>query len=308
MLQFIYNNTLRSIMSTQTGTPQQGVFYGILSYVLWGFAPVYFKFLEHVPATEILSHRIVWSVVFIAVIMLILKSWSKLFAVLRQPKKLGLLFISACLIGANWYTYINAINSNHLLSASLGYYITPLVIILMAVIFLRERLSLWKIMAVCLAIIGVLIQIFMAGIFPWVALILATTFSIYSIIRKAINVDSITSLLVETAILLPFAIYFLFGISSQTGALHENGLYFNLLLIAAGIVTTLPLLFYAEAASRLTLSTLGFMQYLAPSIMWLLAVFLYHEPLSTSMLISFGFIWLGLVSYSLDSVFNRKTA
>ncbi|MFI4954995.1 MAG: EamA family transporter RarD [Gammaproteobacteria bacterium] len=293
-------------MTTSSRTERQGLIYGLLSYVIWGTAPIYFKFLEQIPTTEVLSHRVIWSVALIALAILISQRWSVLFAILRQPKEMAWLITSSFFIGGNWYIYIEAINANHVLEASLGYYISPLTLILFAVIFLHERLSLLKTVAVGLATIGVLVQIFFAGIFPWVALLLAVTFSCFSLIRKVIKVDSLTALLIETMILSPFAIYFLFGIESHTGSLQANDWELNLLLISSGLITTLPLLFYAEAANRMSLSTLGFMQYIAPTIMWLLAVFLFHEPLDPATIISFGFIWVGLICYSLENVFRSK--
>lgn len=298
----------QSIMMRFFSTERQGVLYGLLSYIVWGLAPIYFKFIEHVPATEILSHRVIWTIGIILFVMLIAKRWHTLVKILQQPKKLAWLFASSFLIGINWFVYIQAVNTNQVLVASLGYYICPLAIIILAVIFLRERLTLWQTLAIGLAALGVLTQIFYAGVFPWMALLIAGTFAMFSLIRKISKIDSLTALLVETVLLCPFAFYFLFSIDSQTGVLHENSWDLNVLLMLSGIVTMLPLFFYTEAASRISLTTLGFMQYISPSIMWLLAVFFFHEPLSLITLGSFGFIWAGLLCYSLESMLKTKVA
>jgi chloramphenicol-sensitive protein RarD len=294
-------------MPAVTGTDRRGPLYGFLSYTIWGLAPIYFKFIEHIPATEILSHRIIWTIAIIFFITLIGKRWAHVWAILRQPKKMAWLLASSFFIAGNWYIYIQSVNSHQVLATSLGYYICPLTIIIFAVIFLRERLSVWQIVAVSLAAMGVLVQIIASGTFPWTALLIATSFAFFSLIRKIIKVDSLTALLVETLLLCPFAWYFLFSIDSQTGTLHANPWDLNLLLMVSGLMTLLPLFFYAEAANRMSLTTLGFMQYIAPTIMWLLAVFAFQEPLNATTLLSFGFIWAGLICYSIESAIKIKS-
>jgi chloramphenicol-sensitive protein RarD len=293
-------------MNPKLASPYSGLLYGIFAYIVWGLAPIYFKQLTHIPPEEVLSHRAIWSVVLLTLIVLLTKRWPILRAIIRQPKKFFLLIISALLIGVNWLIFINAVAHDQLLAASLGYYINPLVVILLAVLFLKERLSWRQGVAIGLAAIGVLIQIYLSGEFPWIALSLAFSFGIYALIRKYISVDAMSGLLIETVVISFFAAYFLFGIESQTGNLVENSWSLNLTLMSAGIITTLPLLFYAEATVRINLSTLGFLQYIAPTIMWLLAIFMFNEPFSSTTLLSFGFIWLGLICFSIDGFLKKS--
>lgn len=285
---------------------QKGIVFALLSYFSWGVGPIYFKMLSSVPAKEILCHRIVWSFILLASIVLIANRWHVLKAIFKTPKKLAMLVASGLLIATNWFTFIWAVTNNHLLEASLGYYINPLLTIFLGAILFKDNLSPLKSIALALVFIGVAIQVIVAGTIPWISLILAVTFSLYGLIRKVANVDSLVGLMIETFILVPVAAFYLFFTESQTGSLMENELYFNLLLMCAGVVTTFPLVFFSAAAVRLNLSSLGFLQYIAPTIMWLLAVFAFHEPVDHSIVITFAFIWMGLLCFSFDGVFRRS--
>ena len=274
---------------------------------MWGVAPIYFKALHGIEAFEILSHRIVWSFVFIAGLILLSKQAPILKQIMASKRKMGILLITSLLVSTNWLVYIWAVNANHMLDASLGYYINPLFNVLLGMIFLGESLRKLQWFAVLLAAIGVIIQIIVFGSIPVVAIVLALSFGVYGLLRKKVKVGSQIGLFIETLMLMPIAAIYLFFIAdSPTSELTSNPISLNLLLIFAGIVTTLPLLCFASAAVRLRLSTLGFFQYIGPSIMLILAVLVYGENFSTDKAITFGFIWAALIIFSFDGLKNRK--
>ncbi len=294
-------------MTMQKDQAVQGALFALGAYFLWGIAPIYFKQLMHVPANEILSHRVIWSFLLLLALLSFLGYWPRVRAMLREPRHLLMLLVSSLTIGLNWLVFIWAVNNDHMLDASLGYYINPLFNIVLAMLFLGERFRPVQWLAVGLAASGVLIQLLVFGSLPWVALVLATTFGCYGLIRKKVPVDPFTGLMLETLVLLPIAAIYLWGFAdSATSQMSTNSLNTNLWLIAAGIVTTAPLLLFAGAAKRLKLSTLGFFQYLGPSLMFLLAVLLYDEPFTQDKVITFALIWVALVIYTLDSVRQRK--
>lgn len=287
-------------MSPSTRT---GVFNALAAYFMWGVAPIYFKLIDSISADEIMIHRVLWSTIFLAVIVILMRKWSALKQIIMTPKTLLGLTITASFLGVNWFLFIWAVNNDHLLDASLGYYINPLFSVALGVIFLGERLRKWQLIAVLLAIVGVLIQLVALGTLPIISLALAGTFGIYGLLRKKIHVDSFVGLLVESLLMLPIAlIYWFFFVTSETSNLANNDTSLNLLLMAAGLVTTAPLLCFTAAAKRLTLSALGFFQYIGPSMMFVLATFYYLEPFNAIKLITFGFIWAALVVFSVDSI------
>lgn len=296
----------------QQDQSKSGVINAICAYTIWGLAPIYFKLLQQVPATEILMHRVVWSFVLLVAIILAMGNWPKVKAVFQQPRTMIWLGITAVILATNWLIFIWAVNNNYILEASLGYYINPLFNVALGMIFLGERLSKWQGIAVLLAFVGVMIQLVSLGTVPYIALALAASFGIYGLLRKKLMVDSVSGLFIESAWLMPAAlIYWMLFLDTPTSDLMENDTNLNLLLIAAGLVTTAPLLFFTGAAKRLTLATLGFFQYIGPSIMFIIAISVYHEPLVFEKLITFAFIWSALVIYSLDSYrkhrANKKT-
>ncbi|CAM4161618.1 MULTISPECIES: EamA family transporter RarD [Shewanella] len=284
---------------------RKGVALAICAYCLWGFAPLYFKLLNHVSATEILLHRVIWSFVFMLILMQFIGGFAKLRALFRQPKQLGVLVITSILIAGNWLLFIWAINNEHMLDASLGYFINPLVNVLLGMVFLQERLRRLQWVAVSLACAGVLIQLISFGSIPVVSLGLAASFGVYGLLRKKVNVDAKTGLLVETAILVPVALLYLMTNLDGTSIL-ENSWQMNLLLMAAGIVTSVPLLCFAGAATRIPLSILGFFQYIGPSIMFILAVSLFNEPFDLEKGVTFAFIWSALVIFTLDLALKSR--
>ncbi|MCL1042703.1 EamA family transporter RarD [Shewanella marisflavi] len=284
---------------------RKGVVLAICAYCFWGFAPLYFKLLDHVSATEILLHRVLWSFVFMLVLMQFIGGFAKLRALFRQPKQLGVLAITSILIAGNWLLFIWAINNDHMLDASLGYFINPLINVLLGMIFLQERLRKLQWAAVSLAFTGVLIQLISFGSIPVVSLALAASFGLYGLLRKKVNVDAKTGLLVETAILVPVALIYLVA-NLESISVMENSLQMNLLLLAAGVVTSVPLLCFAGAATRIPLSMLGFFQYIGPSIMFIMAVSVFNEPFDLEKGITFAFIWSALVIFTLDLALKSR--
>lgn len=284
----------------------RGALLALCAYLLWGLAPVYFKQLLAVPAPEILAHRVVWSCLLLLGLITAMGYWTRVRALLRRPQLLLLLLVSSLVIGTNWLVFIWAVNNNHILDASLGYYINPLLNIVLGMVFLKERYRPLQWLAVGLAALGVLVQLLVFGRLPWVALVLALSFGTYGLIRKQVPVDPFTGLLLETSVLLVPALWWLWGLDSVTGNLTANPAGLNLLLLAAGLVTTVPLLLFAGAASRLRLSTLGFFQYLAPSLALLLGVLVYGEAFTTDKAITFALIWTALAIYSADGLRQRR--
>ncbi|PKG56778.1 EamA family transporter RarD [Shewanella sp. Choline-02u-19] len=286
---------------------RKGITFAICAYTLWGFAPLYFKLLTDVSATEILLHRVLWSFVFVALLMSLFGGFSRVRQLLKKPKQLAVLCITSLLIAANWLLFIWAVNNDHMLDASLGYFINPLVNVFLAMLFLGERLRKLQWAAVSLAAIGVSVQLISFGSIPLVSLALAGSFACYGLLRKKVNVDAKTGLLVETAILMPIAlIYLLSNMGDSMTHLLNNDMHLNLLLLAAGVVTTVPLLCFSAAAVRIPFTMLGFFQYIGPSIMFILAVNLFNEPFDIEKGITFAFIWAALALFTVDMFYKRK--
>ncbi|MBC8944395.1 EamA family transporter RarD [Xenorhabdus indica] len=285
----------------------KGILYALGAYLIWGLAPIYFKSIQYVPPDEIVSHRVIWSVFFMVLMLTVTRHWRQAWVVVRQPNILLLLGFTAFTITSNWLTYIWAVNNNHLIEASLGYFINPLVSVLLGMLFLGERFRRMQWVAVALAFTGVLIQVVQFGSVPVIGLYLATTFAVYSLIRKKLGVDAQTGMLIETVWVFPVALsYLLFFTDSPTSNMLDNTYSLNLMLIAAGIITTVPLLLFTAAAAHLRLSTLGFFQYLGPTIMFLLATLVYGEKIGPDRLITFGFIWAALILFTLDALYTQR--
>ncbi len=279
-----------------------GLLYALGAYLVWGLSPVYFKALSGVPPLEILSHRVAWSVALLAPAVALSGAWGELRGALGSWRALLTLGATTVLISVNWLLYIWAIDSGHLLEASLGYFVNPLVSVVLGVVFLREALSRAQTLAVGLAGAGVLWLLLGYGRFPWISLTLATTFGLYGLLRKSAGVGALTGLLAETALLAPAALLYLGAKGASGSGAFGSGWRVSLLLAAAGAITAVPLVWFALAVRRLRLSTMGFLQYLAPSLQLALAVWLYREPFTRSHLVTFGFIWTSLGLYSWDAV------
>ncbi|MEJ6475811.1 EamA family transporter RarD [Pseudoalteromonas piscicida] len=286
---------------------KKGHLFAVLAFLMWGLAPIYFKQLVHVDAIEILIHRVVWSVFFIALIVLAKQQWPKIKAIVGNPKLLAMLTVTALLLGFNWGLFIWSVNNGYMLDASLGYYINPLLNVLLGMLFLSERLRAAQKFAVLLAIIGVVLQLISFGSFPVIAFSLAGSFAIYGLLRKTLAVESLPGLLIEALILTPIALTYWWWVEpSTTSNLFNNDWYTNALLISAGVITTLPLLCFTAAAKRIPYTTLGFFQYIGPSLMFLLAVVFYGEAFDAERAVTFAFIWGALVMFSLDSYRDRR--
>jgi chloramphenicol-sensitive protein RarD len=276
---------------------RRGVFYAIIAYLMWGLFPIYWKELGGVPALEILSHRMAWSLVF--VILLLFWKKSRLVRTLRQnPNQAAIFIITACLLSLNWGLYIFAVQTNRVVDASLGYFINPLVNVVLGVIFLHERLKPAHWAAVGVAALGVLYLALQSSGLPWIALVLAFSFSFYGFLRKTAPLNSLEGLAVETALLLPLALSYIFYLEWHGfGAFGHGPAKTNLLLVLAGPITALPLLFFAAGARRIPYSQLSFIQYLSPTLQFLLGTCLYHEPLSSGKLTGFIMVWLATALY-----------
>ena len=288
-----------------------GVAYALAAYLLWGLTPIYWKELRAFSGLEILAQRVVWSLLFLAILIAIFRQWSAVRRVIGSWRRLAPLIVTAVLVSFNWGVYIWAVNAGNVLEASLGYFMTPLISVLLGVIFLRERLRRWQGLAVLLAGAGVVILTVSIGVFPWVGLSLAVSFGFYGLIRKIVPTEPLVGLITETTLLLPVALVYIAYISATDTAVAKSadlGLW--LLLIGGGVVTSLPLLWFTQAAKRLQYSTLGLVQYVAPSIQFMLAVFLYGERFTNAHLVTFACIWVGLVIYTMDltRIYRRSQA
>lgn len=282
-----------------------GTWYGIAAYTLWGVLPIYWKLVDHVPSSEVLAHRIFWSLIFMAIILLLANRWQSFIVELKTifiNKKLLLgVALASILISINWFTYIFAVTQEQIVEASLGYYINPLVSVLLGIIVLKERLSMWQIISFSLAAIGVVIMTIYVGSLPWLALILAVSFGFYGLVKKMANLGAITGLTIETLLVAPIALIYISIIQvSGNGSFMTVDLSTTSLLIMAGVATALPLLFFASSARRVPLSMIGFLQYIAPTISLIIGVFLYKEPFSGAHLLAFTFIWIALTIFTLS--------
>lgn len=291
----------------QAANPRRGYILGLSAYIIWGIFPLYFKAIASVPAVEIIIHRVVWSALFGAALLLVWKHpgwWREL---RDNPRRLAILALSGALIAANWLTYVWAVNNGRMLEASLGYYINPLVNVLLGMLILGERLRRMQWLAVGLAAVGVAQQVWQVGSLPWVSLVLALTFGFYGLIRKQAPVQALPGLVVETWMLMPIALAWLWlnpaAASSQAAFWSTSEAWW---VVAAGPVTLVPLVCFNAAARHLPYTTLGFLQYIAPTLVLLLAVLLFDEHLSSSTLVAFLFIWAGLAVYSVDAAMTMR--
>lgn len=285
---------------------KEGLFLAFFSFTFWGLTPIFFKLLQNVDAGEILFHRIFWSVIFLWIILSLKKDFSNLKLNLTNSKVKKQLLASGAIISANWLTYIWAITHNQILEVSLGYFINPLMSIMLGIFILKEKASFVEKVAIGIVALAVIYQIYMLGNLPMVSVILATSFPIYGLLRKQTNINSLQGLYVETKLMLPFGLlYFLYLV--YAGENHFDGSFemVNFLLFLAGLVTVIPLLTFSVAAKRLKYSTIGYFQYIGPSINLILAIFLYNEKLSYEKFITFSLIWFALFLVTYDN-YNRR--
>ncbi len=281
---------------------KQGIFFGLAAYVLWGILPVYWKALELVSPFEILSSRFMWSCVFVFLLIIFQKKWPLFAKEVKQVfsnVKTGAAMVAAGItISFNWGTFIWAVNNGHIVETSMGYYINPLVSILFAVVFLRERLDKMQLAAITCAFIGVASMVYSFGKIPWVSLTLAFTFALYGLLKKILPVSALTSIMLETLLITPLALVYEYSLWQQGVSFYASGnLQVIMMLTGAGVVTAIPLLLFTAGARLLQLKIIGFLQYISPTLTLLIGVFVYNEAFTASHLLAFGWIWAALLLF-----------
>lgn len=287
-------------------TTSKGVVTALAAFLIWGFFPLYFKLLKDYDAVEIIGHRIIWTFVAILAIMTVTRRWQWLTTIRQNPKLILYTAVSGAIISVNWLVYVWAVNHDRILEASLGYYIGPLVGVLLSLVVLKERLRPMQWLAVVLAAVGVIIQLVLLGKLPWVSLVLASSFSVYGLMHRRTPLDALSAMFIETILLVPvFMVWF----AKHEVASSQLTFWFSTdiwLLMLAGPITLIPLLMFNKATKMVTYSLLSFMNYITPSLIFLLAIFLYHEPFNITKLVTFAFIWASLVFFSYDLIRHRK--
>ncbi|HLF23994.1 MAG TPA: EamA family transporter RarD [Burkholderiales bacterium] len=285
----------------------RGTLYAIGAYLIWGSFPVYFKQLHQVAALEVIGHRIVWSFVALAAVVVLSREAGALLRNIRSARAVGTYAVAAALIAINWLVFVWAVNNGHVVECSLGYFIAPLTSVLFGVALLRERMRAWQWVAISLAAAGVLYLTLSQGALPWIALTLAISFGLYGLVKKVAPLGAVHGLTLETGLLLlPALIYLLYLERAGQGAFLHAGAATEGLLFGAGIVTTLPLLLFASATKRIPLSLIGLLQYITPTIHFLMGVLFYAEPFARVRAIGFGLVWLALVIFSAESWRARR--
>lgn len=285
----------------------KGTLYAIGAYGLWGLFPLYWKLLQHVPALQLIGHRIVWSFVSLFVILIFLRQVKPFKKAALSFSMIRIYALAAILVGINWLVYVWAVNSGHVVETSLGYFINPLISVLIGVIFFRERLRLWQWIPVGIAGIGVLYLTFAFGKLPWIALTLAFSFAFYGMVKKIAPLGSLHGLTLETIILLvPAVLYLVHAESTGNGAFLHSGIGADLLMLGTGLITTIPLLLFASAAKRIPLSIIGVLQYIAPTIQFFIGILVYHEVFTKRQFVGYGFVWVALIIFGADSYLAYK--
>ncbi|HZV63656.1 MAG TPA: EamA family transporter RarD [Telluria sp.] len=285
-----------------------GILYAVLAFLCWGLFPIYFHALHAVPPTQILAHRVLWSLLFLAIVLTVRRQWKWLPAILGQPRVIASFVASALLLSINWLVYIWAVNNDHVIEASLGYFINPLVNIMFGYVLLKERLRIGQWLAIALAAGGVVWLTWQSGSVPWIALILAATFGGYGLMRKTAALGALEGLSFETMVLFPIALAYVgwLGMRGENVFMSTESDALRWLLIAAGPITAIPLLLFASGARRIPLSVLGLLQYVSPTMQFLLGVWLFHEAFSGEQLVGFVLIWGALALYAAEGLWRRK--
>ena len=285
-----------------------GIVYALLAYLVWGLFPLYFHQLASVPALEVVMHRTVWSLLFLVLVLLALKRWAWIRKLSGQPRVLGAFALSALLLSSNWLLYVWAVQNGHVQDASLGYFILPLVNVGLACVVLHERLRHGQWLAIAVATSGVIWLGVQGGQFPWIALLLALTFGVYGLLRKVAVLGSLEGLTLETMMLAPIALTYMgYGLLRGDSVLLRGGLAMNGWLMLAGPLTAIPLLLFAEAARRIPMATIGLLQYASPTMLLILSVVVFHEPLQPQRMIGFVLIWGALVLYTLEGIYVSRS-
>ena len=286
----------------------KGIWYGVGAYVLWGFFPIYWKWLERVPALQLLDHRILWSFLFLFGILLWLRQGREFRAAVSSPRVLLIYAAAAILLAINWLAYVWAVNAGFIVETSLGYFINPLLSMVLGVVILGERLRPWQWVPVALAAAGMVYLTVIYGSLPWIGLILAFSFGLYALIQKMAPLGSLHSVTLETGLLfLPAVCYLVFTEANGSGAFLHAGPTANLLMVGAGVITAVPLLMFAAATQRIPLSLVGILQYIAPTMYFFIGVLLYGEPLTLERLIGFCIIWLAIAIFAVEGFLHHQT-
>jgi chloramphenicol-sensitive protein RarD len=276
-----------------------GIGFGLLAYGIWGFFPLYFRQLSAVPPMDILSNRAAWACVFVGLLLTVRGRWGRVVAVFRVPRQLAMLALAALLVGSNWLVFLWAVANGQVVASSLGYFLTPLVNILLALVVLKERLNRLEWLSVALALAALANEIVALGSLPWVSLFLAATFGSYGLVRKQVPVDAISGLWLETLAMLPVCLLYALWMGQSGHAVFGAGSWSTVALLAgAGILTALPLMAFAAATQRLDLATVGMLMYINPTLQFATAIWIFGEPLQTVRLVSFALIWAGLAVFS----------
>jgi len=305
----LYNQYRIANMSKQSSKSREtsALIAGIAAFTTWGLVPIYWKLLKAVPATEILAHRFVWTSIFLIALLSWQQRWTEVETNVRSRQARLYCLASGSMIAMTWFLYIWAVNIGRVIETSLGYFMTPLMNVLLGAIFLRERLRRWQLVSVLLGTIGVFNLTFGYGRFPWVALSLCTTFGLYGLLRKKSGTAAIPGLFIETVLLVPLAIAYLIFLKTNGQLLFGSAdISFSILLVSTGIVTALPQVWFGHAAQHLRLTTLGFLQYLAPTGTFFLGVFAYHEPFTRNHLVTFALIWIALAIFTGEAVMQWR--
>lgn len=280
----------------------RGILYAFGAYGLWGFFPLYWKLLKHVPAIQLIGHRIIWSFISLILVILAIKQWRQFRDSIFNLRIFRIYLFAALLIGVNWYLYVWAVNSGYIVETSLGYFINPLISVLLGVIFLKERLKLWQWIPIIIAGLGVVYLTISLKELPWIALVLATSFGTYGLIKKIAPLSSLHGLAIETVILfIPAIAYLIYAEQNGTGAFLHFGLTSDILIALAGIITTVPLLLFASAAKRIPLSYIGLLQYIAPTLQFLIGVLVFKEEFTINMFIGYCAVWIALIIFGFNS-------
>jgi len=276
-----------------------GIGYGLLAYGIWGFFPLYFRQLSHVPPMDVLSNRAAWACLFVGLLLTLGRRWSKVLAVFRRPRQLAMLALAALLVGSNWLVFLWAVANQQVVASSLGYFLTPLVNVMLGLLVLKERLNRLEWASVALALAAIANEVAVLGSLPWVSLFLAATFGSYGLVRKQVPVDAISGLWLETLAMLPVCLVYALWMGQSGHTVFGAGSASTVALLAgAGVLTALPLMAFAAATQRLDLATVGMLMYINPTMQFLTAILIFDEPLQPARLVSFGLIWLGLLVFS----------
>jgi chloramphenicol-sensitive protein RarD len=287
---------------------KKGVVYAIIAYLIWGLFPIYFTYLHAVPSLQVVAHRLLWSFLLLAILVIVRGEWPRLRPAVRNPKWLLMFLVAALLLSVNWLTYVYGVSIGMIVETSLGYFINPLVSVLLGVIFLRERLRPMQWVPVGLATLGVIYLTIDYGRLPWIALLLAASFGLYGLAKKTAPLGSFYSLTMETGVLFIPSLIFLLGAAfAGTGAFGQAGLTTTLLLLFTGPITIAPLLLFGSAARQMDLSMMGLLQYITPTMQFLIGVLVYREPFTTSSLIGFAIIWTALILFWVEGFYQRQS-